>query len=77
MSRHSKGASSRRSNRPLLNVPNPQGKLAELIAERHPVYAEADIIVDSDDSPPEVTVDRVMTALRQYLSHSASQGSAA
>jgi shikimate kinase len=67
----------RRNNRPLLNVPNPQEKLSELMAERYPVYAEADIIVDSDDSPPEVTVERVMAALRRHLSRPAPQGSAA
>jgi shikimate kinase len=68
----------RRGNRPLLNVVDPQAKLAELMAERYPVYAEADIIVDSDDSPPEVTVERVIAALRQYLSHPAEpRGSAA
>ena len=70
----------RRGNRPLLNVVDPQAKLAELIAERYPVYAEADIIVDSDDSPPEVTVERVIAALRRYLSHPAEaepRGSAA
>jgi shikimate kinase len=37
------------------------------MAERYPVYAEADITVDSDDSPPEATVDRVMAALRRHL----------
>ena len=68
----------RRNNRPLLNVVDPQSKLAELMAERYPVYAEADITVDSDDSPPEVTVERVICALRQHLLHPAEpQGSAA
>ena len=57
----------RRNHRPLLNVPDPQARLAELMAERYPVYAEADITVDSDDSPPEATVDRVMAALRRHL----------
>jgi shikimate kinase len=67
----------RRGNRPLLNVPDPTAKLAELIAERYPVYAEADVTVDSDDSPPEVTVDRVMAALQRHIEQPAPRGSAA
>ena len=34
---------------------------------RYPVYAEADITVDSADGPPEVTMDRVLDALDAYL----------
>ena len=68
----------RRGNRPLLQVADPQAKLAELIGERYPVYAEADITVDSDDSPPEAMVERVMVALRRHLAQKAEpQGSAA
>ena len=68
----------RRGNRPLLQVVDPHAKLAELMAERYPVYAEADITVDSDDSPPEAMVERVMAALRGHLSQAAEpQGSAA
>lgn len=55
---------SRRSNRPLLKQGDPREVLRRLIDVRHPVYAQADLVVDSDDSPPEVTVDRVIEALR-------------
>jgi shikimate kinase len=37
------------------------------MALRHPVYAEADLVVDSDDSPAETTVDRVLGALRARI----------
>lgn len=37
----------RRSNRPLLKTPDPRGTLERLVAERSPVYALADIIVDT------------------------------
>ncbi len=57
----------RRNNRPLLKRGNPREILAKLIAERHPVYSEANIIVDSADGPPEVTVERVRAALEAYL----------
>jgi shikimate kinase len=58
---------SRRNNRPLLQNVDPRVKLAELMAQRDPYYAEADITVDSADGPPEVTLGRVMEALRERL----------
>ena len=33
------------------------------MAERDPVYATADISVDSADGPPEATLERVLVAL--------------
>jgi shikimate kinase len=54
---------SRRSNRPLLQHDNPRAVLAELIERRYPVYAEADIAIDSGEGPPEVTTTRVIAAL--------------
>lgn len=57
----------RRDTRPLLQQGDPRAILETLIAERYPVYAEADIIVDSQDGPPEITVQRVLTALNEYL----------
>ena len=57
----------RRNNRPLLKVGDPRTVLERLIAERHPVYAEADIVVESLDGPPEVTLERVLAALAAHL----------
>jgi shikimate kinase len=57
----------RRSNRPLLKQGDPREVLEKLMALRHPVYAEADLVVDSDESPAETTVDRVVAALRAHL----------
>ena len=54
---------SRRSNRPLLKAGDPRTILAQLIERRYPVYAEADIAVDSGEGPPEATVSRVVAAL--------------
>jgi len=54
---------SRRSNRPLLQQPDPRAVLAELIERRHPVYAEADIVIDSGEGPAEATTNRVIAAL--------------
>lgn len=61
---------SRRSDRPLLQVPDPRVKLEELMAVRYPVYALADIVLDSADGPPEVTVGRAYEALAAWLRQS-------
>lgn len=42
---------SRRDTRPLLKRENPKQALADLNAARAPVYAEADIVIDSNDGP--------------------------
>lgn len=54
---------SRRSNRPLLKEGDPRAILAALIEKRHPVYAEADLVVDSSEGSPEATVARAIAAL--------------
>ncbi len=57
----------RRDNRPLLKRGNPRQILGRLIEERYPIYAQADIVVDSVDGPPEDTVDKVLVALERRL----------
>jgi len=57
----------RRNNRPLLKGGEPRAVLEQLIAQRYPIYAEADITVDSVDGPPEATLERVMAALAAQL----------
>ena len=54
---------SRRSNRPLLKDSNPRAVLEELIERRYPIYAEADIAIDSGDGPAELTASRTISAL--------------
>jgi shikimate kinase len=53
----------RRNDRPLLKRGDPRVILAELMERRHPIYAEADLTVDSGAGSPEVTVNRVIAAL--------------
>jgi shikimate kinase len=62
----------RRNDRPLLQNVDPRAKLAELIELRHPVYAEADLTVDSADGPPDVTVQRVLRAIESQLGGTAA-----
>jgi shikimate kinase len=54
---------SRRSNRPLLKTPDPRAVLAELIERRYPIYAEADVTVDSGEGPADTTASRAIAAL--------------
>ena len=65
---------SRRNDRPLLRVADPRAKLQELMTARYPVYAEADITVDSVDGPPDVTLERVLTALAEHVETMAPLG---
>jgi shikimate kinase len=57
----------RRNDRPLLRDVDPRQKLAELIEARYPVYAEADLTVESADGPPDTTVQRVLHAIEAEL----------
>ncbi|WP_439515079.1 shikimate kinase [Oceanibaculum nanhaiense] len=62
----------KRSNRPLLKQGDPRMVLEKLIADRYPIYAEADIVVDTAPGPVEETVERVLDALTGFLDHEAS-----
>jgi shikimate kinase len=55
-----------RGGRPLLKGGDPRTTLAELMTVRHPVYAAADVTVDTGDEPPDVTTDRVVAALTAF-----------
>src|SRR3546814_19834277 len=49
---------SRRNNRPLLKRGDPPEILHRLIEARHPVYAQADVVVDYVDGLQELTIAR-------------------
>jgi len=56
----------RRTDRPLLKTANPHQTLERMLAEREPLYAEADIVIDSDNRPADETVERVLKALSEF-----------
>ncbi len=58
---------SRRSHRPLLKTANPRDTLKKLIEQRYPVYAEADVTVESRDVPQDQVASEVMDALIAHL----------
>ena len=62
----------RRANRPLLKRGDAREILGALMEKRHPIYAEADLVVDSIDGPPELTLARVIDALRAHLDRRAA-----
>ena len=53
----------KRGGRPLLAKPNPEEALRRLVDERYPVYALADITIQSRDAPHERTVADLVAAL--------------
>jgi shikimate kinase len=58
----------RKDNRPLLQGPEPASVvLTRLAAVRDPVYAEADVTVETGEAPHQVTVDLVLKALAEHL----------
>ena len=57
----------RRSNRPLLKTANARQTLEELIAKRYPIYAEADITVQSRDVPQDQVASEVIEALGAHF----------
>lgn len=57
----------RKSNRPLLDNPDPEGTMRQLMEARYPVYATADLTVASGDGSHEAVVDDIVAALAGYL----------
>jgi shikimate kinase len=57
----------RRDHRPLLKTGDPRAVMKRLMDERYPVYASADITVQSRDVPHELIVSEIMEALIDRL----------
>jgi shikimate kinase len=58
----------RRSDRPLLKNVDAAETLKRLIEERYPIYAEADVTVESRDVPHDTIVEEIVAGLRDRLS---------
>jgi len=65
----------RRDNRPLLAAGDPEKVMKRLMEERYPIYAEADVTVESRDVPHDVIVGAVIDALADKLGYTASADS--
>lgn len=55
----------RRDTRPLLRTGDPRETLERLLKEREPSYAEADMIVETEDGPHALAVDRIVAVLKE------------
>jgi shikimate kinase len=54
---------SRRDNRPLLKASNPRAVMEKLIGDRYPVYAQADLTIESREVAHELIVEEIVQAL--------------
>jgi shikimate kinase len=57
----------RRADRPLLNTPDPEAVMRQLMEVRYPVYGQADITVDSRNASHRAVVCDVLAALARHL----------
>src|ERR1700724_3679755 len=57
----------RKNERPLLQTADPAATLRELLVAREPVYAQADLTVQSREVPHDAIVAEIMTALATFL----------
>ncbi len=58
---------SRKNTRPLLQVADPAARMRELMDERYPIYAKADITVSIAKGPHIRTVNKVMRHVERHL----------
>lgn len=58
---------SKRDTRPLLKTADPEATMRELMAKRYPVYADADITLESRDVPHDVIVNEAIAAIKAQL----------
>jgi len=63
----------KRSDRPLLQSEDPKQIMKKLMDERYPIYAEADIRVESVDGPHQLTIDAILEKLAQFQSAAVTQ----
>lgn len=62
----------RRRNRPLLKTDDPRATLAALLEKRSPVYAQADLVVDSGGQSIKAVVARILDLLAERQGGAAS-----
>jgi shikimate kinase len=55
----------RRDDRPLLKEDDPRAVMERLMAERYPIYAEADIVIETGGGPHRSAVAAIVAALKE------------
>jgi shikimate kinase len=66
--------SKRKAERPILQTDDPAATLRDLLTTRQPIYAQADITVQSRDVPHDAIVTEIIEALTAFLSASPPRG---
>ncbi len=61
---------SKKQNRPLLKNPDPRGVMLKLMEQRYPIYALANVTVETRDERKEVIADEVVAAIAGHLASS-------
>lgn len=56
----------KRDTRPLLKEDDPRAVMQKLMDERYPIYAEADLIVETENTPHRAAVIAILDALRAH-----------
>jgi shikimate kinase len=64
----------RKSERPMLQTDDPAETLRQLLKQREPVYALADLTVQSREGPHEAIVGEIVAALAAFLNVTAAAG---
>jgi shikimate kinase len=58
--------------RPLMQSPDPAARLADLLGQRQPLYAQADLRIEQNGEPPEQLAQMVLKALPSILKERAT-----
>lgn len=64
----------KRGDRPLLANGDPRATMKRLIDERYPVYAEADIAIESIEGPHEAVVETIIGKLKEFRARGGGEG---
>ena len=57
----------KRDTRPLLRDVDPEAVMRKLMTDRYPIYAEADLTVESREAPHDSIVADIVESLKKYL----------
>lgn len=63
----------KRGDRPLLQNGDPRTTMQRLMEERYPIYAEADITIESLEGPHDAVVEAIMDRLKEFRAAHAGQ----
>ncbi len=63
----------KRGDRPLLQNGDPRATMQRLMEERYPVYAEADITIESLEGPHDTIVETIVERLKEFRTADAMQ----